>query len=295
MHLAYTEIVKLGQYTRLLKSVNETTPSIHTDSMELLPSVLDLPSNVLSANDSAAATMPEIDTVQSDIDATHFLYENEVPDFDLDSLNKSFPDPDSFRGLIPMLEAADAKIMYQLISDQVFARFCSLLKVMLDVPSIFENVASMSSTIEETAKVKGQKGKTQKAHKGPDMQCTVDSDDDVVPQDIGAGTTSNPVCSLPRQQSTQRLLSTSKQTVFDNVNGNLHMLPPIKMNFSELYGSMAQPNILIKQFNIGKGNEPEGTEFKDSMGLLIVTGDGAPAKAHLNITITPNDKLHSKY
>ncbi len=226
-------------------------------------------------------------TAENSIDA-----DGKGQEFDLNSLDKSFPNPDCFNDLIPMLTPSDANVMYQLISDQVFARFCSVVNLMLDLPTIFEDVANMSAILDTAPRFKGQGGARKKS-KGPDMQATHDTDDEVVAI-VDVGINSNLTEDMAKRKSTHRLLTTSKQTVFDYIYGDLYMLPPLQMNFSLLYGSMAFPNILIKQFNIGRGNQPEGCDFKDNMGLLIVTGDGAPAKAHLNIIITPNEKLHSK-
>ncbi len=267
LNVAYTDHFEVGKYTRLL----DTSRSVPASSQGDLP----LSANVDAAN-NPHADVPE-----------------DEEKFDLDSLNKSFPDPDSFNGLIPMLTQTDADIMYQLLADQVFVRLCSLAKVMVNVPEIFEDVGSICSNIDPAPKVK-REGSSNKKSKGPDMQATQDSDDEVVVTRTSVGVVNNTVDKPFSGPSAQRLLTTSKQTVFDNMYGSLHMLPPIAMNFSTLYGSCAHPISLIKEFNIGPCNHPAGTEFKENMRLLIVSGDGAPAKAHLNIILTPNEKLHSK-
>lgn len=274
----------------------EVTPEDSTATTSLLSSNLSLATGPSIASVSSSSEIYNSSLTLLRDESTKELTESMEPEneqcFNLDKLDKSFPLSDQFIDVMPMLNDIDSALLYQLLADQVFCRFCLLVPILVDVSSLYSKTANVSSTVDSASSGKGSK-KGHLSKRVVDMNTTEDTDDEVVSPKVQIS--ADPIeHSRKNTDSSRGLLSTSKQTVFDQMYGDICMLPPKRFNFSKTIGAMAHPNDLIKNFHIGRGNEPEGSEFKDNMELLIVTGDGAPVKTHLNMIITPDVKLHSR-
>jgi hypothetical protein len=246
-------------------------------------------------NTDADIILQPASSMEDDVESRGPHVEDAEDSFDLESLSKEFPNPESFKGMMPMLDDADSSVMFQLLVDQVFCRICLLVPLLTDVPipSLFSESLKVSSTSIKSPAAKG----TQQSRKGMsasvDLNITADRDDATLFTDDKHSTTAAQQ-SNEDKSSSKNILSTSNQTVFDQKHGDLFMLKPKHMNFSTNLGSMVFPNDIIKQFGIGMGNEPKGEEFKENMEKLIVTGDGAPVKTHMKLLLSPNEKLNSR-